>query len=153
MVMGKKRVLIAATLVAVGVLAIGGVAAAGTMLEATLTGAAEVNNSGDPNQGDLDGSGKATLDLMPTQERICYTLTVRRIKPATMAHIHEAPAGQNGDIVKELKAPSDGSSKGCVRLSRAKILEIKKNPSEFYVNVHNKPFPSGALRGQLSPAG
>ncbi len=33
--MGKKRVLIAATLVAVGVLAISGVAAAGTMLEAS----------------------------------------------------------------------------------------------------------------------
>jgi hypothetical protein len=145
-------VLIVATLVAVGVMAIGGVAAAGTMLEATLTGEAEVNNSG-PNQGDLDGTGKATLNLMPTQERICYTITVRRIKPATMAHIHEAPAGQNGEIVKMLKAPSDGSSKGCVRLARAKILEIKNNPSEFYVNVHNRPFPNGALRGQLSPAG
>jgi uncharacterized membrane protein len=35
MVMGKKRVLIVATLVAVGVMAIGGVAAAGTMLEAS----------------------------------------------------------------------------------------------------------------------
>jgi hypothetical protein len=41
------------------------------MLEATLTGAAEVNGAGDPNQGDLDGSGEATLNLIPKKERIC----------------------------------------------------------------------------------
>ncbi len=55
--------------------------------------------------------------------------------------------------MKELKAPSDGSSEGCARLSRAKILEIKNNPSRYYVNVHNRPFPNGALSGQLSPSG
>jgi hypothetical protein len=153
LIVGKKRVLIVAALVAVGVIAIGGVASAGTMLEATLTGEAEVDNAGNPNQGDLNGTGEATLNLMPSQQRICYTITVSRIKPATMAHIHEAPAGQNGPIVKALKAPSDGSSRGCVRLDRAKILEIRNNPSDFYVNVHNRPFPNGALRGQLSPAG
>jgi hypothetical protein len=31
----------------------------------TLTGAAEGNGAGDPNQGDLDGSGEATLNLIP----------------------------------------------------------------------------------------
>jgi CHRD domain len=55
--------------------------------------------------------------------------------------------------VKELKAPSDGSFEACARLSREKILEIKNNPSRYYVNVHNRPFPNGALRGQLSPSG
>jgi hypothetical protein len=151
---GKKRVFIATTLVAVGVMLIGGVAlAAGTMLEATLTGAAEVNSAGDPNQGDLDGSGEATLNLIPKKERICYTLTVRDIAPAQAAHIHKAPAGENGPIVKELKAPSDGSSEGCARLSRMKIKMIKNNPAGYYVTVHNGAFPNGALRGQLTPAG
>jgi hypothetical protein len=153
MIVGKKRVLIAAALVAVGVMAIGGVAAAGTMLEATLTGAAEVDGAGNPNQGDPDGTGEATLNLMPRQERVCYTLTVSNIKPATAAHIHKAPAGQNGPIVRELMAPSDGSSEGCVRLSRTKIRMIQNNPAGYYVNVHNRPFPNGAVRGQLSPAG
>jgi hypothetical protein len=82
---------------------------------------------------------------MPRQERICYTINVSPIKPA--------PAGQSGPIMKELKAPSDSSSEGCARLSRAKILEIKNNPSRYYVNVHNRPFPNGALSGQLSPSG
>ena len=146
---GKKRVLIVATLVAVGVLVIGGVAlAAHHMLEATLTGAAERPGPGDP-----DGTGEATLNLMPRQERICYTLTVSNIRPATAAHIHKGPATDPGPIVKELMAPSDGSSEGCVRLSRTKIRMIQNNPAGYYVNVHNRPFPNGAVRGQLAPAG
>jgi hypothetical protein len=145
---GKKRVLIVAALVAVGVMAIGGVAvAAVTTLETTLTGA-EVPGPGDPN-----GTGDATLRLNPRMERICYTLNVSRIQPATMAHIHNGIATEAGSIVKALKPPSDGSSEGRVRLAQAKILEIKNNPSGFYVNVHNDPYPKGAVRGQLSPAG
>jgi hypothetical protein len=128
--------LIVAKLVAVGVMVTGGVAVAGTMLEATLTRAAEVDNSGTPNQGDPNGSGEATLNLMPSQERFCYTINVRRIKPATAAHIHEAPGGQKDPIVKELKSPSDGSSRGCARPDQATLLEIRDNPSGFYVDVH-----------------
>jgi hypothetical protein len=152
---GKKRVLIAAALVAVGVMVIGGVALANhhAMLEATLSGANEVNGAGVPNQGDTDGSGDATVRLIPSREKVCYTINVSGIAPATMAHIHKAPAGQNGPIFRALKAPTDGSSEGCARLSRMKIRMINNNPAGFYVNVHNGEFPNGALRGQLAPAG
>ncbi len=122
--------LIAATLVAVGVMVTGGVAAAGTRLEATLTGAAEVPGPGDP-----DGTGEATPNLMPRQERICYTLTVSNIRPATAAHIHKDTATEDGPIVRELRAPSDGSSEGCVRLSRTKIRMTQNNPSGYYTST------------------
>jgi hypothetical protein len=144
--------LVAATLALVGVMVFGGPALAGTMLTATLTGEAEVDGAGNPDQGDPDGSGTADLNLLPKRERICYELTVTNIEPATDAHIHKAPAGQNGGIVKALKAPSDGSSSGCVRSSRMLIKKIKNKPSGYYVNVHNVPFPNGALRGQLTPS-
>jgi hypothetical protein len=152
--MAGKKVLIVATLAAVGVMVMGGVALANhhAMLEATLLGANEVNDAGVANQGDPDGSGDATVRLIPSREKICYTLTVSGIAPATMAHIHKAPAGQNGPIFKALKAPTDGSSEGCARLSRKKIKMINNNPEGFYVNVHNEDFPNGALRGQLEPA-
>jgi hypothetical protein len=141
---GEKKILIAATIAVVGLIAFGGSALAGTILTATLTGEAEVP-PGDPN-----GTGSARLDLMPNREQICYRLTVSNMRPATAAHIHKAPAGQDGDIVKELKAPSDGSSRGCATLSSTKIMNIKNDPSGYYVNVHNRRYPDGAVRGQLS---
>jgi len=141
---GKTRILIAATIAVVAVMVFGGPALAGTILRATLTGAAEV-----PGRGDPDGSGRARLDLMPVKEQICYTLTVSNIGRATAAHIHRGTATEAGPILKELEAPSDGSSQGCVRLSRTAITNIKNNPSGYYVNVHNRAFPNGAVRGQL----
>jgi hypothetical protein len=144
---GKKRVFMVATLTLVGVVVFGGTALAGTMLTATLTGAAER-----PGPGDRNGSGTADLDLMPTRERICYTITVNNIAPATDAHIHRGSASEAGPIVKTLKPPTDGSSSGCVRSGRMLIRKIKNNPSGYYVNVHNEDFPSGAVRGQLTPS-
>ncbi len=49
-------------------------------ISVTMTGLAERPGPGDP-----DGSGEATLNLMPRQERICYTINVSRIKPAPRA--------------------------------------------------------------------
>ena len=143
--MGKKRVLIAATLAMAGVMFFGVPALAGTMLTATLSGAAEVPGPGDP-----DSSGTADLNLLPKRERICYTITVQNIEPATAAHIHRGTSTVAGPIVKELKAPSDGSSSGCVRSGSRLIQKIRNNPSRYYVNVHNDDFPNGALRGQLT---
>ena len=145
--MGKKRIFIAATVAVIGVLAFGGVALAGTMLTANMTGANEV-----PGPGDTNGSGTANLNLIPKREKICYSITVDNIAPATEAHIHKGTSTQAGPIVKALKAPSDGTSSGCVRLSRMKIMQIKNNPSRYYVNVHNAEFDKGAVRGQLSPS-
>jgi hypothetical protein len=143
--MGEKRVLVAATLVMAGIMVFGSPALAATMLTATLSGAAEVPGPGDP-----DGSGTADLTLLPKRERICYTITVQNIEPATAAHIHRGTSTEAGPIIKELKAPSDGSSSGCVRSSLRLIKKIRNNPSRYYVNVHNDDFPNGALRGQLT---
>ena len=115
-----------------------------------LTGEAEVTAAGVPNQGDLDGTGTATITVNPGQARVCFELEVDGIAAATAAHIHEAAATTTGPIVVGLQAPSDGDSDGCVSVTRELALEILKTPSDYYVNVHNGPFPNGALRGQLS---
>lgn len=81
---------------------------------------------------------------------ICYSITASDIAPAVAAHIHEAQAGQAGPVVVSLAPPSDGSSEGCAAADRDLVDEIRKNPSEYYVNVHNAEFPRGAIRGQLS---
>lgn len=117
----------------------------GVKLRATMTGAAER-----PGPGDTDGTGTATFRVNPGQKQVCYTLTVRNIDPATAAHIHIAPATSPGPVVVPLAAPTTGTSSGCATVTRALALAIIKNPSRYYVNVHNAPFGPGAVRGQLS---
>ena len=103
-----------------------------------------------PGPGDPDGSGTAVFTLNQGQGTICYMLTVEAIAPATVTHIHRAPAGVAGSIVVPLIAPTDGSSSGCVDVDRDLINDIKQNPESYYVNVHNADFPAGAVRGQIS---
>ena len=117
----------------------------GRLLTADMIGANEAPVTGDP-----DGHGTARFTLNPGLEQVCFALEVTGIEPARAAHIHVAPAGQPGPIVVPLTAPTSGSSSGCVTASRDLILAIMQDPGAYYVNVHNQPFPGGALRGQLS---
>lgn len=117
----------------------------GRPLSATLTGAAEVPGPGDP-----DGSGEAHITLNQGRGLVCFQLSVADIAPATAAHIHVGPVGVAGPVVVGLTPPTGGSSSGCVSADPDLIKDIKQNPEEYYVNVHNASFPAGAIRGQLS---
>ena len=110
----------------------------------TMTGAAERPGPGDP-----DGTGTAVLRVNAGQGRICYELTVQNIDPATAAHIHRVPPDP-GPVVVPLQPPTDGSSEACADVTRALAQEIIQHPERFYVNVHNAPFPAGAIRANLS---
>jgi hypothetical protein len=114
-------------------------------LLAEMTGPQEVPVPGDP-----DGTGSATVWLNEDTGRICFNLTVTNIAPATLAHIHRGAAGVPGPVLVDLVAPTNGVSSGCTDASAALINEIVGNPAAFYVNVHNTPFPGGAVRGQLT---
>jgi hypothetical protein len=131
---------------------IGGADQGGRPFSTVLTGEAEVNAAGDPNQGDLDGMGSATITVNPGQEEVCFELSVAGIDAPISAHIHEGAAGTNGRIVvglEPLPPTGDSSSSGCVSLERQEIIEILRDPSNYYVNVHTDLFPDGAIRGQL----
>ena len=141
---------IAAVLSAVAILTVAAAspaaAQAGRPFTTTLTGAAEVNAQGVPNQGDPDGTGTATVWINPGLTELCWTITVSGVEPITAAHIHVAPATAPGPVVVPLN-PYTG---GCTDIDRELALEIIQNPDAYYVNVHNMPYPAGALRGQLS---
>jgi hypothetical protein len=116
-----------------------------TVLRAHLTGEKEVPGPGDP-----DGFGHAKLTVY--EAKLCYVLRVENIAPANAAHIHVGFRDEAGPVVVTLKAPTDGSSSGCLQppeVSRALNLELKEHPRRYYVNVHNEPYPAGAIRGQL----
>ena len=116
-----------------------------TVLRAELTGEEEVPGPGDP-----DGSGSATIIVIPATNTICYVLTAESIAPATAAHVHVAKRGEAGDVVVPLEPPTYGASGGCTQADPELVSNIQENPENYYVNVHNEPYPAGAIRGQLS---
>ncbi len=152
--MKQRRLFAALLLAALVALAIAGPASAaklggadqgGRQFTTTLEGEQEV-----PVEGDRDGIGSATVTVNPGQGVLCYELRVSGIAPATSAHLHEAPFGEAGPIVVELAPPTNGFSSDCIAVGRALAKDILKNPADYYINVHNVPYPNGALRGQLS---
>ena len=114
----------------------------GRPLNATLTGSAERPGPGDP-----DGSGQASIKVNAGQARVCYEVSVSQIGTPTAAHIHLGSADVAGPVVATFNPPT-GS--GCVDVTKELAQAIIKSPSDYYVNVHNVEFPSGAVRGQLS---
>ena len=118
--------------------------AGGRPLTAGLSGANEVPPA------DADGSGTAWVTLNQGQGEVCFHIEVENIEPALAAHIHVGEAGVNGGIVVDFEVPSQGLT-GCVNdVAESLIKDIRQNPENYYVNVHNAPFPGGAVRGQLS---
>ncbi len=111
-------------------------------LETVMTGEQEVPGPGDPN-----GIGEAKVKVF--RAKVCYRLTAKRIAPATAAHIHKGRKGEAGPVVVPLKPPTDGSSRGCADISRSLSKKLREHPGRYYVNVHNRPYPAGAIRGQL----
>lgn len=105
--------------------------------------------------------GTATLRLNPGQEEVCFSfgeLTLTAGEPLPFAgHIHRAPAGEPGPVVIGLFGGAMGpaptsypTEERCVFAPRALILEIIRNPENFYVNLHNATHTAGVVRAQLS---
>ena len=114
-------------------------------LEAQLTGAEEIPGPGDP-----DGAGEGKVKIRLNKSELCVDLEVENIDQATAAHIHHAPAGSAGAVVVTLPIPDEeGEAEGCVSVNSTLLEAIKENPQDYYINVHNNPYPNGAIRGQL----
>ena len=126
----------------------------GRKFTTTLTGAAECNAAGTCNLGDPNGTGTAEVTVNVGQQRVCWDITVNDIADPQRGHIHNGPAGGAGGIVVGFFEATDVTLKGCTSttqpVDRALLLDILQNPQNYYVNIHNSEFPSGAIRGQLS---
>src|SRR5688572_87292 len=118
--------------------------AAAQTFTAVMTGVEEVP------AGDPDGTGVALIRIEGTS--VHYSVVTQNIDTATAAHIHRAPAGLAGNVVVPFNA-STLTGGTAVGLEPDLLAEIRANPGNFYVNVHNAAFPGGAVRGQLVPLG
>lgn len=149
-----KRTKVALALIAVGAVAgglvIGSAAAQPVQLTAELTGGGA--------DEDPDGSGTAAVTLDAAAGSVCFELTWTKITGPFAAHIHVGAAGQTGDIVVHFFDMKDGTPlartikgvSGCAKRVDASVIgAILADPSGYYVNIHNRRFPGGAIRGQL----
>jgi hypothetical protein len=102
-----------------------------------------------------------------------YRLIVANIQNVTQAHIHRAPAGENGPVVAWLypDAPPaqliPGRSSGILAtgvitpddlvgpLADATLDDLSEamRAGNTYVNVHTSQYPPGEIRGQIRPVG
>jgi hypothetical protein len=109
--------------------------------------------------GDTDGSGGAEFELIPEVGQICYEIEVQGIAEPTepgpgvgSAHIHfVATGGIAVDLDAEFEPKGDEEFKatGCVDVDQTLLADIIEHPEDYYVNVHNREFPGGALAGVL----
>ena len=98
------------------------------------------------------GGGYALFDT--TDDGVTLAVATTGVADATMAHIHTGFAGNNGAVLVALAQDTADvnlwTSGGEVNLDQA-TAELLLSGGH-YVNVHTPANPSGALRGQITPA-
>ncbi len=116
----------------------------------SMTGAQEVPGPGDP-----DGSASGTITLDDATGLVSWSFTYANIDAPTLMHIHgpNASAGVGAGVFIGLGVATSGGAGTLVSSlthgNLAQLTQILSAPGTFYVNIHNGPFPGGAVRGQV----
>ena len=135
---------------AVLVLAASPVAATTITYSLSMTGAQEVPAAGDP-----DGLATGTITINDSSGLISWSITYSGIAtPLAAMHIHGpvGPVGVAAGVFVGLGVATTGGPGtliSSVTTTVANATAINAIPTNFYVNIHNGPFPGGAVRGQL----
>lgn len=120
---------------------------------ASLSGSQEVP----PNTS----TAKGWAWFKPMGDTVWYKVNATGIDKVTMAHIHNAKAGENGDPIAMLQIKSSGPTlaEGNITtsdlmgsLAGKSIADLvgKMQSGETYVNVHTEANPNGEIRGQIA---
>jgi hypothetical protein len=155
------RRLLLTTFAVVSVLALTRVspAPAQTVFSATLTGAQETPPNGST------ATGSATLTLNAAMTQLSFNVNYFGLSGTGIsgAHIHNAPTGVPGGIVKNIQPFGPGGfpngSFGGVWTSTdateplTPFLVGELNAGRLYFNIHTSPsFGGGEIRGQILPS-
>ncbi|WP_162795192.1 CHRD domain-containing protein [Nonomuraea lactucae] len=111
------------------------------------------NEVPEPGKKVNDRNGIAIAKFRIHGQRFYYFVQWKRTGRPTAFHIHRGKAGTNGPVVIDLLTNGKirgNTSFGSVRVKDISVLKgIKKNPKNWYANLHTGEFPDGAVRGQL----
>jgi hypothetical protein len=135
-----------------GILAVVGVLALAGPAAAQFGGPPPPPNTGVPLFTHLtggSGDGHATVVVDPPKGTACYIVNVGGLPDVTAAHIHLGGPGENGRVVVPFDTPDGGTAGGCAQVTAEVAQALIANPGGYYVNVHTRQFPAGAIRGQL----
>ncbi len=122
----------------------GAASAATVKFQATLSPTSEVP----PTKS--TGSGEANASLDTSTHELTYDVTFTGFtSQVAAAHIHgPAAAGKNAGVVVPLGNAPTSPIHGSVKLTPEQEQQL--TAGMWYVNVHSKNNPAGAIRGQLS---
>jgi hypothetical protein len=120
---------------------------------------AEIDGSHEVPPNGTGGEGTGSFVLNGARNELAYNITwVNLSGPLSPAggHIHVAPAGRSGSIVRAIVAGGDSAAKtisGLWRSSDSQPLTPALVESlltgRLYVNLHTQAFPAGEVRGQI----
>lgn len=98
-----------------------------------------------------DASGIAIFNVSKTGMMVNYNAVVSGLSgPITGAHLHIAPAGQNGDVVVNLTDDVVGNVlSGQFDPTSVDGLVDDMMAGNVYINIHTDANPGGEIRGQL----
>ncbi len=112
-------------------------------MKVTLSGAQEVP----PVMTSASGVGSI---MVAPDGAASGTITTTGVE-GTMAHIHEAPMGQNGPVIVPFTKTADNiwSAPAGAKLTDAQLQSLKNG--NLYLNVHSATNKPGEIRAQLKP--
>lgn len=137
---------VVATVLTIGVSPLVQASASITKLVVSANGANEK-----PNDGAKTGTASGTFILDTTKNTICFlNMKTKGLVGVTGAHIHLGGSGIEGSIFVSFSiAKFNQKGQACSKVDRSVLADIAKHPADYYLNVHTKDFPGGAVRGQL----
>ncbi len=96
-----------------------------------------------------NGLGIAVMFINPTERSAAYAAFWQGLSgPATMAHFHRGPVGQNGPVVESMTIVAGVAAAGTWSdLTNEDLNDLASG--NIYLNVHTEANPAGEIRGQV----
>jgi hypothetical protein len=82
------------------------------------------------------------------EDNVFEVICAHTVEDVTAAHIHQAPAGEDGGIIHPFESP-ESPFRGVFEFSAEDLENLFAG--NLYVNVHSTAYPGGEVRGQIGP--